>query len=94
MEQYKNYYENKLLAAMMQVGDDASEKAQTDIIEEYTNIRFKACMLNSNFAKQVRSSDNGHLYLKVLRERVVDELGLTTEPKIEDMLFKNMTEKS
>ena len=51
-------------------------------------------MLNSNFAKQVRSSDNGHLYLKVLRERVVDELGLTTEPKIEDMLFKNMTEKS
>lgn len=51
-------------------------------------------MLNKEFANQVHSSDNGHIYLKVLRERVVDELGLTIEPKIEDMFFKNMTEKS
>ena len=45
-------------------------------------------MLNADFAKKVRSSDNGHLYLKMLRERVVDELGLTEEPDVEKMKSK------
>ena len=91
MEQYKNYYENKLLATMMK--PDSSESSQSEIIDEYISMRFKTCMLKADFAQKVHESDNGHLYLKVLRERVVDELGLTVEPSVEDMLFKTMYEK-
>ena len=49
-------------------------------------------MLNSDFAKKVRDSDNGHLYLKILKERVVDELGLTEEPDVEKMMSKTVIE--
>ena len=55
-------------------------------------MRFKTCMLNDNFAKQVKESENGHLYLKMLKERVVDELGLTEEPDVEKMMSKSMIE--
>ena len=92
MEQYKNYYENQLLAVMMQPGN--TEEAQTAVIEEYTNLRFKTCMADLDFADKVRNSEDGHLYMKVLREQVVDELGLTAEPELNDMLFKTMYEKS
>ena len=59
----------------MQPGDP--QEIYSRIVDEYTNMRFKSCMLKAEFAEQVRDSENGHLYLKVLRERVVDELGLT-----------------
>lgn len=49
-------------------------------------------MLNSRFAQKVNDSDNGHLYLKVLREQVVDELGLTEDASIEKMKFKPLLE--
>ena len=51
-------------------------------------------MLNATFASKVRDSENGHLYLKVLREKVLDELKLTQEPELEDFSFKAMYEKS
>ena len=55
-------------------------------------MRFKTCMLNAEFAEQVHGSQNGHLFLKMLRERVVDELGLTAEAQQEDMMYKKMYE--
>ena len=64
------------------------EEDRESIIEEYIGLRFKTCMLNSEFAEKVRSPENGHLFVKVLKERVVDELGLTAEPEIENMLFE------
>lgn len=80
MEQYKNFYENELLKAMMKIEIETDqEEIQSKIIEQYMNMRFKTCMLNADFADKVRDSDNGHLYMKVLKERVVDELGLTSE---------------
>ena len=75
MDQYKNFYENKLLEIMMQPGDQ--QDAQQNVIDEYTSLRLKTCMLNASFADKVRNSDDGHIYLKVLRERVLDELNLT-----------------
>jgi hypothetical protein len=50
-------------------------------------------MLNADFSDKVRNSDNGHLFLKALQERVVDELGLTREAEEHDMLFKTMYER-
>ena len=72
----------------------SKEENRDTIIDEYINLRFKTCMLNSEFAEKVRSSENGHLFMKVLKERVVDELGLTAEPELEDMLFETRDLKS
>ena len=49
-------------------------------------------MLNADFAEKVRDSDNGHLYLKILKERVVDELGLTEETNVEKLMSKAVVE--
>ena len=79
---------------MKEGGDEVAQEAQSKIIDEYMSLRYKTCMLNGDFVEQVKTSDNGHLFMKVLRERIVDELGLTSEPKVEDMLFNTMHEKS
>ena len=64
------------------------------MIDEYTSIRLKTCMLNATFADKVKNSEDGHLYLKVLRERVLDELNLTQEAKVDDMYFDTLRSKS
>ena len=89
MEQYKNFYENQLLEAMMksESSDSKLEDAQQKVIDDYMTIRFKTCMMNSSFAKKVKSPENGHVYLKVLQERIVDELGLTRAPELEDLQY-------
>ena len=53
------------------------------------SLRFKTCMLNESFAKKINDPANGHVYLKALRERIVDELGLTREANSDDLQFKN-----
>ena len=51
MEQYKNYYENKMLEALMAPGDDVvAQEAQSDVIDEYLSLRLKTCMMNGDFA--------------------------------------------
>ncbi len=50
-------------------------------------------MLNAEFATSVRNSDNGHVFMKVLQERVADELGLTTETEEQDLYFKEIYDR-
>ena len=51
MDQYKNFYENELLKALMLPGSDKSaQEAQQRVIDEYTALRLKTCMLNEDFA--------------------------------------------
>ena len=57
-------------------------------------MRFKTCMVNDSFASRVNDPANGHIYLKALRERVVDELGLTREANSDDLQFKNFYNNS
>jgi hypothetical protein len=38
-------------------------------------IRYQHAMLNKEFAEGVRS-DNGHIFMKVLREQIITEVGL------------------
>ena len=74
---------------MMLPGTDASaQESQQRVIDEYTALRMKTCMLNADFATSVRNSDNGHVFMKVLQERVADELGLTRETEEQDLYFK------
>ncbi len=38
-------------------------------------------------------TDNAHIFLKVLREQIIDELGLSKPPQIVDTAFNTITEK-
>ena len=45
-------------------------------------------MVNKSFANKARQSQNGHYYLKVLKERVLEELNLTKQATYTDLSFK------
>jgi len=47
-------------------------------------LRLRECLLNTEFADKVKNSQNGHIYLKVLKEQIVDELGISTAAKASD----------
>lgn len=44
-------------------------------------------MLNSDFNKRVKEGDNGHIYLKVLKEQIVDELKINEEFEIDNIVL-------
>ena len=58
------------------------------IIEDYQDARMKVCMLNSDFQAKVKNSANGHIYMKALRERVLDELEILKETDLESLTFE------
>jgi len=70
-------YENRLLRAYTQ--SEVNQNLIEDLIQAYTQARMKDAMLKADFAKQMRSV-NGHIFEKVLRETIVDELKLTEAP--------------
>jgi hypothetical protein len=53
------------------------------LVQNYTQARLKDCLLKPDFAKAVKTA-NGHIYLKVLRENILDELKLAESVKIEE----------
>lgn len=59
------------------------------MIKKYTEMRINDCMLRAGFREKV-NSDNGHIYVKVLKEQIVDELKLTSEPKIQELRYQNL----
>ena len=79
MLQLKIYYENKFLEAL--VHPEGHESKIQAIVENYTDYRFKQCMLDKGFSQKLNSK-YGFLYLKMIRERVHDELGITKETNI------------
>lgn len=80
----KNLFENKLLQQFLEV--ESQDLKINEIIEDYTQLRIKSCLLNSDFARQIKT-DNAHIFFKVLREQVIDELGLSKPPQITDVAF-------
>ena len=61
----KNLYENKLLTQMM--ASELDESEVNAVIDAYTEIRLKSCLLNQTFANHMKT-ENAHIFLKVLRE--------------------------
>ena len=45
----------------------------------------KVCMVNSEYLGKVKNTENGHIYMKALRERVLDELEILKGNDIEDL---------
>lgn len=62
-----------------------------DIVQQYYEMRLQGCLLNPEFAARVKGDDNGHLYLKVLHERVVAELNLGKPVRLSDISYENLT---
>ena len=49
-----------------------------NLVQDYIQMRLNDCLLKKDFAKAVKTG-NSHIYLKVLRERVFEELKLTED---------------
>lgn len=49
--------------------------------------RVRNCMLNPEFAGKVKHSENGQIYMKLLREKVLEELSLENDPQFTDLLY-------
>ena len=62
----KNYFENQILMLYSNPEFDRAKVEKT--IQDYTDLRLKECLLNKEFEEKVRNSQNGHIYLKVLKE--------------------------
>lgn len=74
----RNLYENKLIMEMM--NPDLNAPKIESLVDEYTQMRLKGVMLDKRFA-QAMQTDNAHIYMKMLREQVVLELGLNKDTK-------------
>ena len=57
-----------------------------ELIKEYTQHRLKECLLNPEFAKEVKGN-NGHIFTKMLKEQVNNELKLSSAAKLSDFAF-------
>ena len=81
MTAFKNDCENVLISLYMEEKFD--QRRVEAIVQDYTQARLKDCLLNVDFAKAMRSP-NGHIYLKVLRENILDELKLTESATVDE----------
>jgi hypothetical protein len=50
----------------------------------------KDCLLNDEFKKKVTQGNNGHLYLKMLKEQIADELKISKQAKASDFAFMKL----
>lgn len=91
-ESTKNMYENLILAA---VGHpDYEEEPVREVIEGYTKFRLMNCMMREGFQDAVKNGNNGHIYMKVLKERVVAELGLDKLTDVTDLAYETINQPS
>ncbi len=67
-----NYFQNELLGLL--VKGEQMEDVQ-NVIEQYTKHRINECLLRPDFAAAMKSP-NASFFVKALKAKVVDELGL------------------
>ncbi len=53
-------------------------------------MRLQDCLLNEQFAKEVKTGNNGHIFLKVLREQIADELKISEPAEASDFSFMKL----
>lgn len=49
-------------------------------------MRLRDSLLSDSFTARIRGN-NGHIYLKMLRETIADELKLTAESQVSDLAY-------
>jgi hypothetical protein len=80
----KNLYENEIMKHYS--GAEFNQEEVERIIKEYTESRLKGCLLSDEFRQKVRTND-GHYYVKMLKETIADELGLSNPAQASDFAF-------
>ena len=88
METTKNFYEHKILNLLMEPQMDQERIANW--VEEYMQLRMREATSRKQFQKHLQS-ENASTLLKLLREQVVDELGLGKANKGSDLMYENIT---
>ena len=81
-------YENEIMKLYSQPEFDQRKIEQ--LIHKYTELRLKDCMLNEQFKARVNTGNNGHIYIKMLKEQIVDELKLSQQAKVSDFAFMKL----
>jgi hypothetical protein len=81
----RNFYENAILEQY--TGPKFDQAKVEELVQKYTELRLQDCLLNSELSKEVKTGNNGHIFLKVLREHIADELKLSEPSKASDYSF-------
>jgi len=87
----KSYYQNKVMLALTNI--DTMETSQfEEPVEMYMKLRMKECMLKQGFQDKIKGQ-HGHIYLKALREMVLEELNLDKEAHLHDVSMMEHTQE-
>lgn len=81
MDALKNLYENKLLREYTKEKYDP--KVIEGLVQDYMTARMKDCSMKLDFSEALNSK-NSHIYMKTLRERIMDELKLDEGTSIDE----------
>ena len=84
MQHLRNQFENELLKEYTQPRLHQTRIEQ--LIGDYMNIRLKECMVRPAFAKGLKSA-HASVYMRILRENIIDELKLAESPKKDEFTF-------
>ena len=90
MTYVKNKFENDILNEYTSPEFDQSKIES--LIQKYTELRINECLLVPGFNDKLRSN-NGHLYMKLLKESILNELNLDTPPALSDFKFAKKIER-
>lgn len=60
------------------------QKKLEEVITRYTELRLKDQLLNQEFVAKVKNCNNGHYYLKMLKEQITEELQIGSPAKASD----------
>ena len=66
-----------------------SESSVQELVAKYLELRVKECML-SNGLREKALGHNGHIYLQLLKEKVMKELGVDQPSLEEDLQYSNL----
>lgn len=83
----KNFFENMVMQVLTTPDNDPKQLEQ--IITMYTQMRIQECLLSDGFKEKVKSH-HGHIYMKILREMIVDELKLTQPTEVKDLTMQEL----
>lgn len=64
---------------------DLNKEKVESIVSDYMQMRLNDCLLSNEFAHAMKT-DNANLFVKVLRERIFEELKLTEEAQVNEEL--------
>lgn len=84
----KNQYENEIMR--LYASPEFEQEKIEKLIQKYTELRLKECMMNSEFNEKVKTGNNGHIYLKMLKENIADELSISAPAKASDFMFEKI----